>query len=133
MSRLKYLDDEEGLQTTSSTISSVSQARKSGRDYHTRFNILLRRFEAVAGPVNPSIKAHVLLRKATLSAEKQSQIVSTAMSRYEYEPLRDAILTAILRAGALRSGSYCAQVVEAQDEDDEEEHPLRQMRFPMSS
>ena len=75
------------------------------RDYHTRINILLRRFEAVAGPVNPSIKAHVLLRKATLSAEKQSQIVSAAMSRYEYEPLRHAILTAILRAGALRGGA----------------------------
>ena len=48
------------------------------RDYDTRFNILLRRFEALAGQV---IKAHVFLRKATLSAEKQSQIVSAAMSR----------------------------------------------------
>ena len=58
----------------------------------------------MAGPVNPLIKAHVFLRKASLSAEKQSQIVSAAMSRYEYEPLRDAMLTAILRAGALRGG-----------------------------
>ena len=48
------------------------------------------------------------------------------MSRYEYEPLRDAMLTAIPRAGALRggvslhrkqSGTYSAQVVEAQDEE----------------
>ena len=30
------------------------------RDYDTRFNILLRRFEAVAGQVNPLIKADVL-------------------------------------------------------------------------
>ena len=37
------------------------------------------------------------MRKANLSAEKQSQIVSAAMSRYEYEPLRDAMLTAIPR------------------------------------
>ena len=51
--------------------------RQSGeeiRDYDTRFNILLRRFEAVAGQVNPLIKAHVILRKANVSAEKQSQI-----------------------------------------------------------
>ena len=103
------------------------------RDDDTIFNILSRRFGAEAGQVNPLIKAHVFLRKADLSAEKQSQIVSSAMSRYEYEPLRDAILTAIPRAGALRggvplhrkqSGTYSAQVVEAQDEEDEEEHVL---------
>ena len=34
------------------------------RDYDTRFHILLRRFEAVAGQVNPLIKAYVFLRKA---------------------------------------------------------------------
>ena len=103
------------------------------RDFDTRFIILLRRFEAVAGQVNPLIEAHVFLRKPNLSAEKQSQIVSAAMSRYEYEPLRDAMLAAIPRAGALRrvvpshrnqSGAYSAQVVEAQDEEDEEKHVL---------
>ena len=105
--------------------------RKPGeelRDYDTRFNILLRRFEAVAGQVNPLIKAHVFLRKANLSAEKQSQIVC-----YEFQPLRDAMITAIPRAGALRGGvplhrkhpgAYSAQVVEAQDDEDEEEHVL---------
>ena len=31
------------------------------RAYDTRFDILLRRFGAVAGPVNPLIKAHVFL------------------------------------------------------------------------
>ena len=75
----------------------------------------------------------VFLRKANLSAEKQSQIVSAAMSRYEYEPLKDAMLTAIPQAGALRgcvplhrkqSGVYSAQGVEAQYEEDEEEHVL---------
>ena len=71
------------------------QPREEIRDYGTRFNILLRRFEAVAGQVNPLIKAHVFLRKANLSAEKQAQIVRAAMSRCEYEPLRDAMLTAI--------------------------------------
>ena len=40
------------------------------RDYEKRFDILLRRFEAVAGQVNPLIQAHVFLRKANLSAEK---------------------------------------------------------------
>ena len=55
------------------------------RDYDTIFNILSRRFGAEAGQVNPLIKAHVFLRKANLSAEKQSQIVSSAMSRYEYD------------------------------------------------
>ena len=83
--------------------------------------------------MNPLIKAHVFLRKADLSAEKQSQIVSSAMSGYEYEPLRDAMLTAIPRAGALRggvplhrkqSGTYSALVVDAQDEEDKEEHVL---------
>ena len=110
--------------------------RKPGeevRDYDTRFNILLRRFEAVAGQVHPLIKAHVFLRKANLSAEKQSRIVSAAMSRYEYEPLRDAMLTAIPRAGALRGcvplhpkhpGAYSAQVAEAHYDEDEEEHVL---------
>ena len=34
-------------------------------DYDTRFNSLLRCFEAVAGQVNPLIKAHVILRRAT--------------------------------------------------------------------
>ena len=34
----------------------------------------------------------MFMRKGNLSAEKQSQIVSAAMSRYEYEPLRDAML-----------------------------------------
>ena len=67
----------------------------------------------------------MFLRKANLSAEKQSHIVSAAMSRYE------CALTAIPRAGALRgsvplhrrqSGSYSTHVVEAQDEEDEEEH-----------
>ena len=83
--------------------------------------------------MNPLIEAQVFLRKAVLSAEKQSQIVRAAMSRYEYEPLRDAMLTAILRAGALRgsvplhrkqSGAYTAQVVEGQDEENEEVHVL---------
>ena len=69
-----------------------------------------------------------------MSAEKQSQIVSAAMSRYEHEPLRDAMLTAMPRAGALRggvplhrkqSGAYSAQVVQAQDEEDEERARLR--------
>ena len=59
-------------------------------DYDTRFDILLRRFEPVAGQVNPLIEAHVFLRNFNLSAEKQSQIVSAAMSRCEYEPLRDS-------------------------------------------
>ena len=99
------------------------------RDYDTRFNILLRRFEAVAGQVNLLIRAHVFLRKANLSSEKQSQIVSAAMSRYEYQPLRDATLTAIPRAGALRGGvplhrkqsrANSAQVEVAPEEEDEE-------------
>ena len=55
------------------------------------------------------------------------------MSRYEYEPLRDAMLAAIPRAGAFRgsvlshrkqSGAYSAQKVEAQEEGDEEEPVL---------
>ena len=85
--------------------------------------------------MKPLIEAHVFLRKANLSAEKQSQIVTDAMSRYEHEPLRDAMLTAIPRAGALRedvplhrkqSGAYSAEVEEAQDEEDEEEHVLKE-------
>ena len=57
------------------------------------------------------------------------------MSRYEYEPLRDAMLMAIPRAGALRggfpshrkqSGVYSAQVVEAQDEEHEGAHVLEE-------
>ena len=99
------------------------------RDYDTRFNILLRRFESVAGQVKLLIKAHVFLRKANLSSEKQSQIVSAAMSRYEYQPLRDATLTAIPRAGALhrkQSRANSTQVVQARDEEDEGEHVLEE-------
>ena len=75
----------------------------------------------------------MFLRKANRSAEIQSHIVSAAVSRYEYEPLGDAMPTAIPRAGSLRggvplhrkqSGAYPAHVVEAQDEEDEEEHFL---------
>ena len=62
----------------------------------------------MAGQVTPLIEAHVFLRKANLSAEKQSQIVIAAMSRYKYEPLRNAMLTAIPRAGALRGGCSLA-------------------------
>ena len=58
--------------------------------------------------MNLLIKVHVFLRKANLSAEKQSQIVSAAMSRYEHEPLKDAMLTAIPQAGALRGGCSLA-------------------------
>ena len=75
----------------------------------------------------------MFLRKANLSAEKQSQIVSAAMSRYEHEPLKDAMPTAIPQAVALRgcvplhrkqSGVSPAQVVEAQEEEAKEEHVL---------
>ena len=100
------------------------------RDNDTRFNVLLRRFEAVAGQVNPLIKAHVFLRKANLSAEKQSQIVSAAMSRYEYEPLRDAMLNAIPRAGAMRGGVPLLRkqsgAFSAQDGEDEGAHVLEE-------
>ena len=53
----------------------------------------------------------------------------------EYEPLRDAMLMTIPQAHALRgvvplhqkqSGAYSAQVVEAQDEEDEGEHVLEE-------
>ena len=96
------------------------------RDHDTGFNILLRRFQAVAGQVNPLIKAHVFLRKANLSAEKQSQIVSATMSRYEYEPVRDelALCKEVFPCLEKQSGVYSAQVVEAQDEEDEEKHVL---------
>ena len=93
----------------------------------------------MAGQVNPAIKAHVFLIRANLSAKKQSLIVSAAMSRYEFEPLRDATLTAIPRAGALSGsvplsrkhpGACSAQVVhehfpeanEAPDDELEAEH-----------
>ena len=88
--------------------------RQSGEeimDYDTRFNILWRRFEAVAGQVNPLIEVHVFLRKANLSAEKQSQIVSAAIGRYEHEPLLDAMLTAIPQPGALRGCSLASKTV----------------------
>ena len=51
----------------------------------------------------------MFLRKANSSADKQSQIVSAAMSRHENEPLRDAVLTAILRAGALRGVFFASK------------------------
>ena len=79
--------------------------------YDTGFNIFLRRVEDVARPVNPRVKAHVFLREANVSAERQSQIVSAATSRNECEALRDAMLMAIPRAGALHGGrSFCASV-----------------------
>ena len=83
--------------------------RKSGTATRDS-TFLLRRFEVVAGQVNPLIKAHVFSRKDSLSTEKQSQIVSVAMNRHEYELLRDAMLT----AKTVRGGG--------QDEEDEEEH-----------
>ena len=52
----------------------------------------------------------------------------------EYEPLRDAMIMAVPQARALRggvplrrnqSGAYSAQVVEAQDEEDEGEQVLQ--------
>ena len=101
----RAFDSREGnqdLETPNGVENLLDHSRTHVDD--TRFNILLRRCEAVAGQVNPLIKAHVFLRKANLSAWKQSQIASAAMSRYEYEPLRDATLTAIPRAGALRGG-----------------------------
>ena len=89
------------------------------RDYDTRFNILLRRFEAVAESSDLGTR---VLEEGQFVHEKQSQIVRAAMSRYEYEPLRDAMLA--LREGGVplhrkQSGAYSAQLVEAQDEEDE--------------
>ena len=59
------------------------------------------------------------------------------MSRCEHEPLRDAMLTAIHRAGVplhrKQSGTYSAHVVEAQDELDEEEHILEANKLLMTS
>ena len=81
------------------------------RDHDTRFNILWRHFEAAAGQVNPLIEVHVFLRKANLSAEKQSQIVSAAIGRYEHEPLLDAMLTAIPQPGALRGCCFVSKTV----------------------
>ena len=49
------------------------QPGKEIRDYDSRFKILLRRFEAVAGQVNPLIKAHVFLRKAQTTLEAQDE------------------------------------------------------------
>ena len=60
------------------------QAVKEVRENDSRLNILIRRFEEMARPVNPMIKAHLFLREAKLSAEEQSQI-----------------------AGALRGGLSC--------------------------
>ena len=107
------------------------------RNYDTRFNMLLRRFVAVAGQMNPLIKAHVFLRKANLSAEK-SQIVSAAMSRHEYEPLRDAMLTAIPRAGALRRVFPCIENSQERTlpklwRPRTKSSSSRQMRLPMTS
>ena len=60
----------------------------------------------------------------------------------EYEPLRDAMLTAIPQARAVRGdvplhrkepGAYSAQVVEAQNEEDEESTSSRKMRLPMTN
>ena len=62
LGRLKH-SNEEGLWTTASTITSVSEGRKSG--ITTRDSTFCR---------NPLIMAHVILRKANLSA----QIVSAA-------------------------------------------------------
>ena len=123
-SRLKYLN-EEGF-VDDFVCDFERQPGEELRDYNTRFNFLLRRFEeAVAGQVNPLIQAHVFLRKANLSAAKQSQIVSAATSRYEYEPLRgrhaygNSSSWRFARECSLhrtQSGAYSAQVVETQDE-----------------
>ena len=92
-------------------------------------------------PVNSLMKAHVFLRKANLSAEKQSQMVSAAMNRYEYEPLRDAVITAIPRVGALRRsvplsrrepGAYSSKWWRPQMKRTRKSFSSRQMRRPMT-
>ena len=56
------------------------------QEYDMRFTNLLARFEGVAGKVNPVIKAHVFLKRARLPAQVESQVVSAALNKYEYEP-----------------------------------------------
>ena len=99
MNRLKYLD--RGRIVDDFVHDFERQPGEEIRDYDTRFNILLRCFEAVAGQVNPLIKAHVFLSKANLPAEKTVTDREGCHESMRLRAAEDAMLTAIPRAGAL--------------------------------
>jgi len=73
-------------------------------DYDTRFQATVHRAEALLGPLNATWKAHIFLKKAKLSSEKCSQVVTGAMNQYTYEGLRDSMLACIPRVKELRRG-----------------------------
>ena len=101
------------------------------RDYDT-IQLFVETLRGKGWTSNLLIEVHVFLRKANLSAEKQSQIMSASMSRYEHEPLKDAMLTAIPQAGALR-GCVPLWWRPPRRKRPRKSTSSRQMRLPMAS
>ncbi len=79
--------------------------RKPGEDildFDARFESALRETEHAVGILNPTLKAHLFLKKLKLPGDKESQVITGAMNKYQYEALRDSAAACITRVSILR-------------------------------
>ena len=72
------------------------------RDFDTRFEAKLVEVEALIGKLNPFLRAHYFLRKLDVGGAIESQIITGAMNKYEYEALRDSAISCLPRMSMLR-------------------------------
>ena len=83
-------------------------ARRNGEeimDFDTRFESALRELENAIGAINAVLVAHLFLKKLRLPGDKESQVTTGALNKYEYAALRDSAAACIPRAAMLRSGA----------------------------
>ena len=79
------------------------------QEFDTKFESRTRELEEVVGvQLPPLLKAHYFLKKLGLPPEKESQIITGALNRYEYEALRDSAMASIPNVKMLRTASTSA-------------------------
>eukprot|EP00969_Alexandrium_andersonii_P241073 10643442-Alexandrium_andersonii.AAC.1 len=57
-------------------------------DFDTRFESDLRELERSVGPRNKYVVAHCFLKKLRRPQENESQVITGAMNKFEYQALR---------------------------------------------
>eukprot|EP00971_Amphidinium_carterae_P327486 6458882-Amphidinium_carterae.1 len=75
------------------------------RDWNSRFESRLREVEEYTGSMNPNVVAFYYLKKLSVPASVESQIVTGASNKYEYDALSRSALACLPRVSMLRGGS----------------------------
>ena len=63
----------------------------------------MRDLERLIGELNPNLRAHYFLKKLRVGGDKESQVITGAGNRYEYESLRESAVSCIPRVAMLGS------------------------------